>query len=77
MAGFLFLKLGFVVLLKHRVRLYPFRPTSGTLNGNPGYFVQQASRIGSARAPDAPCERPTRAIGDLSHGRRDAQRTSP
>jgi hypothetical protein len=54
MAGFLFSKLGFVVLMKYCVG-YLSRPTSGTLNESPGCFVQQASRIGSAQPPDASC----------------------
>jgi hypothetical protein len=45
MAGFLFLRLGFVVLMKRRIRRHPFRPISGTLNGSPGCF-------GAAGKPD-------------------------
>jgi hypothetical protein len=45
MAGFLFLRLGFVVLMKHCIRRRLFRPISGTLNGSPGCF-------GAAGKPD-------------------------
>jgi hypothetical protein len=54
MAGFLFLRLGFVVPMKHCIRRHRFRPISGTLNGSPGCFGAAGrpdnSHIGNAAA---------------------------